>query len=252
MSALKLELSSLLSLAKEAIVVWASDGRVVEWNEAAADMLGYRSQEILGQPITTVWPAASKQLTSINSRLRRGELLRNFQSQWNAKGGEIVDISLNMSAIFDDLGDASSTLCCAVDISYQRQLAMAERSELFLNAIISSAEDAIIATGADGRVRNWNPGAEQLFGYSRDEMIGNAISVLVPEHLSGQEAQILERILNGHRSENCETQRIRKDGRILGVLKKLENSGNLPNSPPTGPLLLRWYYFHLTFGTIDV
>jgi hypothetical protein len=35
-------------------------------------------------------------------------------------------------------------------------------------------------------------------------------------------------------------------------LKKLENSGNLPNSPPTGPLLLRWYYFHLTFGTIDV
>jgi hypothetical protein len=217
MSALKLELSSLLSLAKEAIVVWSSDGRVVEWNEAAADMLGYKSQEILGQPITTVWPAASKQLTSINSRLRRGELLRNFQSQWNAKGGKIVDISLNMSAIFDDLGDASSTLCCAVDISYQRQLAMAERSELFLNAIISSAEDAIITTGADGRVRNWNPGAEQLFGYSRDEMIGNAISVLVPEHLSGEEAQILERILNGHRSENCETQRIRKDGRILGV-----------------------------------
>src|SRR5687767_10665361 len=84
----------------------------------------------------------------------------------------------------------------------------------WLEAIVDSAEDAIISKDLNGYVRSWNASAERMFGYTADEMVGQHVTKLFPEHLRPQEKQILARIGRGERVEHFETQRMRKNGEI--------------------------------------
>ena len=56
-----------------------------------------------------------------------------------------------------------------------------------LAAIVESSADAIISTSLDGVIRTWNAGAERLFGYSRDEVVGRSVAAIIPPELLGEE-----------------------------------------------------------------
>jgi len=93
---------------------------------------------------------------------------------------------------------------------------MTLRTELNrLAAIIASSGDAIIVQTLEGIVTDWNPGAEQIFGYAAAEMVGAPLSLLLPPDEPDDEAEILARIRQGARVENVETRRRRKDGEII-------------------------------------
>ena len=66
-----------------------------------------------------------------------------------------------------------------------------------LRAIVESSEDAIISKDLDGIIRSWNHGAERIFGYPKEEALGQPISLVVPEERRHEEAGILERIRQG-------------------------------------------------------
>jgi PAS domain S-box-containing protein len=85
------------------------------------------------------------------------------------------------------------------------------------DAIIDSSDDAIISKDRDGIITSWNPGAERLYRYREDEVIGEPIGILIPTDRAGEEMRILERILRGEKVEHYETQRVTKDGRIVDV-----------------------------------
>lgn len=86
-----------------------------------------------------------------------------------------------------------------------------------LAAIVSSSDDAIIGKTIDGIVIDWNRGAETIFGYGADEMIGKPISLLLPPGMEDEEADILERIKSGEQIDHFETRRQRKDSAIIDV-----------------------------------
>jgi two-component system, LuxR family, sensor kinase FixL len=87
-----------------------------------------------------------------------------------------------------------------------------------LAAIVSSSDDAIIGMTLDGFVTDWNHGAEVVFGYAAEEMIGVSITPLLPPgHEAEEEEQILARIRHGERVDHFETRRLRKDGTIIDV-----------------------------------
>lgn len=86
-----------------------------------------------------------------------------------------------------------------------------------LAAIVDSSFDAIISKDMNSVVTSWNPAAEQLFGYSAEEMIGKPITLLIPPHLQSEEADIIGRIRRGERVASYETVRRRKDGRHVNV-----------------------------------
>ncbi|MBV8131535.1 MAG: PAS domain S-box protein [Alphaproteobacteria bacterium] len=84
-------------------------------------------------------------------------------------------------------------------------------------AIVESSEDAIVSKTLDGVVTSWNKAAERIFGYSAAEMVGQPISVLTPPGRADEMRGILDRIGRGERIEHYETERRRKDGRLIRI-----------------------------------
>ncbi len=86
-----------------------------------------------------------------------------------------------------------------------------------LAAIVTSSDDAIAGVTLDGLVTDWNRGAEAVFGYTGDEMIGQTIAILAPGDNQDDAIELLDRIRRGERIEHFETRRRRKDGEIIDV-----------------------------------
>jgi PAS domain S-box-containing protein len=86
-----------------------------------------------------------------------------------------------------------------------------------LAAIVASSEDAILSKNLDGIIISWNAGAERMFGYSAEEIVGQAITRLIPPEIIQEEAAILLQIRSGRRIEHYETIRMTKAGRRLNV-----------------------------------
>ena len=85
-----------------------------------------------------------------------------------------------------------------------------------LAAIIRGTDDAILAVDLDGRLTEWNPGAERLFGYAADDAIGRSLAILMPPERAGEHRALLQRIFAGERIDRLETERVRRDGtRVL-------------------------------------
>lgn len=93
----------------------------------------------------------------------------------------------------------------------------ADASARRLTALVESSEDAIVAKDLNGIITDWNPGAERLFGYSRAEIIGKPVTILIPDDRQDEEPSILARIRAGERVEHYETVRRRKDGSLLDI-----------------------------------
>ena len=90
-------------------------------------------------------------------------------------------------------------------------------ADLLYEAIVDSSDDAIVSKDLHSTIMSWNKGAERIFGYSAEEMIGESIIKLLPPDRPNEEAQILARLQRGERVEHFETRRQRKDGRVIHV-----------------------------------
>lgn len=93
----------------------------------------------------------------------------------------------------------------------------ADKAIGLLAAIVDSSDDAIVSKTLDGVVTSWNAGAEQLFGYTSTEAIGQHISFIIPLNRLDEEAAILERLRAGQRIEHFDTVRQRKDGTQIDI-----------------------------------
>jgi PAS domain S-box-containing protein len=86
-----------------------------------------------------------------------------------------------------------------------------------LAAIIESSDDAIVSKTLDGVITSWNKGAERIFGWAADEVVGKSITVIIPQDRLHEEPVILSRIRSGERVDHFETIRQRRDGRLINV-----------------------------------
>jgi len=98
-----------------------------------------------------------------------------------------------------------------------RQESAAEAVAALLSAIVDSSNDAIVSKTLDGIVTSWNRAAEQLFGYTAAEMIGQSITTIIPPELRAEEDYVLGCIRRGEKIEHFETIRQAKDGHRLNI-----------------------------------
>ena len=90
-------------------------------------------------------------------------------------------------------------------------------AESYIAAIVESSEDAILSKDLDGVIRTCNPATERLFGYTRAELVGQSIRILIPPERQAEEDDILARLRRGERVDHFETVRLTKDGRRVEV-----------------------------------
>ena len=101
-----------------------------------------------------------------------------------------------------------------VDISDRKR---ADHDAQRLASIVESSDDAIVSKGLDGIITSWNRGAERLFGYTAEEVIGKPITILIPEDRMDEEPEILGRMRRGERVDHYDTVRRRKDGSLIDI-----------------------------------
>src|SRR3954468_19511067 len=113
-------------------------------------------------------------------------------------------------------GDAPDAQPAPVAISLEAQR-LRDEVRAKLAAIVESSDDAIVSKTLDGVIRTWNSGAQRIFGYTADEVVGKPILVIIPADRQSEEPQILARLQRGERVDHFETVRRRKDGTLVDV-----------------------------------
>src|SRR5262245_57120787 len=121
-------------------------------------------------------------------------------------------VSLLLVAVVTALKAAVNLLLVEVDQRRKAHLAIRQ-----LGALVETSADAIITKDLNGIITSWNPGAEQIYGYTADEMIGKPINLLIPADRPDEAPSILQRIGRGERVEHYETVRRRKDGERIDI-----------------------------------
>jgi PAS domain S-box-containing protein len=86
-----------------------------------------------------------------------------------------------------------------------------------LAAIVTNSDDAIVSKDLNGIVMSWNPGAERLFGFTSEEMIGQSIRKIIPGDRQSEEDHVLSVLRRGERVDHFETVRQRKDGSLVPI-----------------------------------
>lgn len=208
-------LAAAVSSSDDAIISNTLDGVITSWNAGAERIFGYTADEMVGRPSTALIPLELRQEEEeIIGRISRGEPTTNYETVRLAKEGRRVDISLTVSPILDGQGRVAGVSRIARDISERKRH---ELDLARLAAIVCSSDDAIVSKKLDGFVTTWNGGAERIFGYTADEMIGRHITTIIPPELYDEEREIIARLSRGERIEHFETVRIAKDGRRINV-----------------------------------
>jgi PAS domain S-box-containing protein len=115
---------------------------------------------------------------------------------------------------YDSDGTFLGYIGSCIDIT-ERKLTEQKLTEFA--AIVNSSDDAIISKSLDGIILSWNPGAERIYGYKAEEMIGKPLARLVPPDQSDELPQIMERLKRGEHIDHYETVRVTHDGRHINV-----------------------------------
>jgi PAS domain S-box-containing protein len=225
-----------LDLLPVAVYVCDLDGLIVRFNRKAAKLWGRApkvddpSERFCGSHRLfrldgSFLPHAECPMADV---LRSGEPVRDQQVVIERSDGSRGVVLVNIEALRDDAGGIAGAVNCFVEITDHKWNDRAPESELDrpyligqdplqLAAIVTSSEDAIISKDINGIIVSWNGGAENLYGYAADEVIGKPITIIIPSDRLDEEATILAQIQRGEPVDRLETIRRRKNGSLVEV-----------------------------------
>ena len=208
-------LAAIIESSEDAIASKDLNGIITSWNKSAERLFGYKAEEIIGQPVTTIIPPELHgDEPKILGKIRAGERIEHFQTVRVRKDGQLINVSLTVSPIKDDKGKIVGAAKIVRDITRQKKL---EEAALRLAAIVESSDDAIASKDLNGFITSWNRSAEKLFGYTAEEIVGKHITLIIPPELHHDEDMILSKIRRGEKIDHFETIRLHKNGERIEV-----------------------------------
>lgn len=205
----------------EGVVLTDAAGNIVLANPAAERILGLGRGVILGRTYDAPeWrnfaldgmPLAAEDLP-IASAIRTRRPVR-LEHRLVKPDGKNIILSVAASPIFTPEGELRGVVASFDDVTERRA---AEASASRLAAIVEASLDGIVGKTLDGIITSWNKGAQRLYGYSPDEIVGKHISLIVPPERRGELDRIMERLRAGRNTERLETERLHKDGSRIQV-----------------------------------
>ncbi len=220
----------------DAIVAVDREGTILQVNSQVQELFGYTRNELIGKKIEMLVPDRfrsghhhHRESFAAAPKIRRmGPGLDLYGRRRN--GSEFpVEISLSpvsvdgKTVVLSAIRDISDRKRIEEDLRHAHEELHRKTAEQIgeyraqLASIIDSSEDAIIGKSLDGTITSWNKGAERIYGYSPDEVVGKPISILAPSDRPDEIPGILRKIARGESTEHFESIRVAKDGRRLNV-----------------------------------
>jgi diguanylate cyclase (GGDEF)-like protein/PAS domain S-box-containing protein len=211
------QFEQLLEFAPDAIIGIDVDGRIVTSNRRTEDLFGYTRAELSGRLVDTLLP---EPLRGAHEKHRAGffadphtrPMAPELQLRALRKDGSEFPSEISLTAI--DTPQGALAVAAIRDVTDRLR---AEQDAARLAAVVESSHDAIISHDLDGSVTSWNTGAERLYGYTSDEMLGRSMSVLVPPGHDDELPGILRRMRAGERIDDYESVGSCKDGTLVDV-----------------------------------
>jgi PAS domain S-box-containing protein len=203
-----------LEAAPDAVVVMGADGRIVRVNNQAEKLFGYSQVELLGQKPDLLMP---RRLRRRDVKQRAGQVAHP-RVRPLGQGLEVLarrrdgtEFPIEVSLSFLEVGAETLVLGTIRDIEPKRA------EELYLTAIVQASDDAIIGKTLDGTIVSWNRGAEKIYGYKAEEVLGHSMAILLPPGKPDELPGIMKQLRGGQRIEGYETTRVHKDGHLIDV-----------------------------------
>ncbi len=195
-------LAAIVESSDDAILGKSLSGEITSWNAGATRIFGYEAEEAIGKHVSFLaWPGEEKQVEVLLEKLRHGERVDHFEVARKHKSGRKIFVSLSLSPILDSSGTIIGIAKIARDITDRktaeevqaanelRLLALTEQeatahaevlAERKFRELIENAPDAILQVDPAGVIIIANRTAETMFRYSREELLGKGVEMLVP------------------------------------------------------------------------
>jgi len=207
-----------------AVYITDSEGRLTYFNAAAAELSG-RSPQLGVDQWCVTWKIFLADGTPLPHdkcpmavALKGGEVAEGIECLAERPDGTRFWFMPYPAVLRDAQGRITSGINVLVDITSRKHAQdQAEQAALLLSAIVDSSDDAIISKDLNGRITSWNQGAERLFGYQAEEIVGRPVTVLIPPDRLDEEPRIIARLKAGERVDHFETLRRKKDGTLLDI-----------------------------------
>jgi PAS domain S-box-containing protein len=167
-------LASVVESSNDAIITKTLEGIITSWNPAAEKLFGYSEAEAIGHPVSMLFPPDRlDEEPQILARLMRGERIEHFETVRISKEGKRIEVSATISPLVNDAGEVVGASKIVRDISDRKasELQLGEALNL-KQAILDSANFAIISTDLQGTIQSFNAAAERLLGYAVSEVVG--------------------------------------------------------------------------------
>jgi PAS domain S-box-containing protein len=169
-------LSTVAQSSLDGIYTMTVDGVLTSWNPGAERLYGYRADEVVGRHVEVLVPDTLKpEVAGLLKQLGNGEAVRDHETVRLSKEGVERDVSLTLSPVRADAGTVVGITAIARDIGERK--ALEDRFRLAVEA----SPNGMVMVNQSGEIVLVNREVERLFGYSRDELLGASIDLLVPE-----------------------------------------------------------------------
>ena len=190
------------------------EGRFIIINNKLEELLGAKNEEVKGK---TDYDTITKELadyyrTNDQKVLEEGKAML-FEEEADLIDGKHTFIA-NKFPIYDINGKPYGIGSISTDITERKLL---EEKVQNLADVVESLNDAIITKSLEGIITSWNKGAEKIYGYNSEEVIGKNISILVPSSLKNEISDLIEKIIQGKQILHYDTLRVKKNGALINV-----------------------------------
>jgi PAS domain S-box-containing protein len=176
---------ALIDASPVAIVDFELDGRVRSWNAGAAEMFGWKTEDVTGRVNPTVPEDELHFFLDNIRRIGAGDTVRDLDVRRLHRDGSLIDVSISAGPIRDVHGDVTGAIALMIDVTARKRSERAlAASEGRKDAVLRASLDCAIIVDHDGVISELNPATEETFGWTRADAIGKPFLeiVVAPEH----------------------------------------------------------------------
>ena len=201
----------------DCLVIVNQAGKITLTNNQTEVIFGYSRNELMGQAVEFLIP---DRFTMMHEKHRLNyfkqpmvrPMGKGLELYAKHKNGREFPVDVSLSPIETEEGLVA--LATIRDITDRKQV---EEYTARLSAIVEFSDDAIISKDLHGNILSWNKGAERLYGFTEEEVLGRSIKFLFPTEKQYEFDEIMQKVERGEPSKQIDTSRICKDGRVISV-----------------------------------